>query len=139
MRAIGAAHGSGLADQARETAREGFDEALMDPLILLRFEVLRLAVCPVAFMIGDQVAAEEAVTTMSGLAAGANAVFWKLISQLFEGTLHIRRGAFETGLAVLRTALAAWAKDGSLVLSRGPEPDGGRANRLAAEGVTLEL
>ena len=40
---------------------------------------------------------------------------------------------------VLRTALAAWAKDGSLVLSRGPEPDGGRAKRLAAEGVTLEL
>lgn len=102
----------GFADQARETAREGFDEALMDPLILLRFEVLRLAVCPVAFMIGDQVAAEEAVTTMSGLAAGANAVFWKLISQLFEGTLHIRRGAFETGLAVLRTALATCEKTG---------------------------
>jgi uncharacterized protein (TIGR03089 family) len=40
---------------------------------------------------------------------------------------------------VLRAALAAWSRDGSIVLSRGPEPEGGRASRLAAEGVTLEL
>jgi uncharacterized protein (TIGR03089 family) len=39
---------------------------------------------------------------------------------------------------VLATALAAWAVDGSVVLSRGPAPDAGRAARLAAEGVTLE-
>jgi uncharacterized protein (TIGR03089 family) len=38
---------------------------------------------------------------------------------------------------VLSTALAAWVVDGSVVLSRGPEPEGGRASRLAAEGVTL--
>ena len=40
---------------------------------------------------------------------------------------------------VLATALAAWAVDGSLVLSRGPGPEGGRAARLAAEGVTREV
>jgi uncharacterized protein (TIGR03089 family) len=39
---------------------------------------------------------------------------------------------------VLTTALAAWSVDGSLVLSRGPEPEGGRAARLASEGVTVE-
>lgn len=39
---------------------------------------------------------------------------------------------------VLATALAAWAVDGSLVLSRGPEPEGGRAARLASEAVTVE-
>jgi uncharacterized protein (TIGR03089 family) len=40
--------------------------------------------------------------------------------------------------SVLATALAAWSVDGSLVLSRGPEPEGGRASRLASEGVTVE-
>jgi uncharacterized protein (TIGR03089 family) len=40
---------------------------------------------------------------------------------------------------VLVTALTAWGRDGSIVLSRGPEPAGGRANRLAAEGVSLEV
>ncbi|WP_270886453.1 TIGR03089 family protein [Pedococcus sp. 5OH_020] len=40
---------------------------------------------------------------------------------------------------VLSTALAAWAVDGSVVISRGPEPEGGRVARLASEGVTLEV
>ena len=38
----------------------------------------------------------------------------------------------------LELALAAWASSGSLVLSRGPEPASGRADRLVSEGVTLE-
>jgi hypothetical protein len=40
---------------------------------------------------------------------------------------------------VLRTALGAWSVDGSLVLSRGPEPVGGRERRRAAEGVSVTL
>ena len=40
---------------------------------------------------------------------------------------------------LLEVALAAWAVDGSVVLSRGPEPAAGRAARLEAEGVTLDL
>jgi hypothetical protein len=40
---------------------------------------------------------------------------------------------------VLRTALGAWSVDGSLVLSRGPEPVGGRERRTAAEGVSVTL
>jgi uncharacterized protein (TIGR03089 family) len=39
---------------------------------------------------------------------------------------------------VLGDALAAWSVDGSLVLSRGPSPSGGRAARVRSEGVTLE-
>jgi uncharacterized protein (TIGR03089 family) len=38
----------------------------------------------------------------------------------------------------LATTLAAWAADGSVVLSRGPEGASGRAARLTSEGVTLE-
>lgn len=39
---------------------------------------------------------------------------------------------------VLLDALAAWAVDGSLVLSRGPAPAAGREARYAAEGVTVQ-
>ncbi|NYG07660.1 uncharacterized protein (TIGR03089 family) [Phycicoccus badiiscoriae] len=39
----------------------------------------------------------------------------------------------------LELALATWASDGSIVLSLGPEPASGRAERLASEGVTLDL
>ncbi|HEY3534729.1 MAG TPA: TIGR03089 family protein [Pedococcus sp.] len=41
--------------------------------------------------------------------------------------------------ALLADALGAWALDGSLVLSRGPAPDGRRAARLESEGVTVAL
>jgi uncharacterized protein (TIGR03089 family) len=40
---------------------------------------------------------------------------------------------------LLGDALGAWAVDGSVVLSRGPAPAGGRAARLRAEGVSLDL
>lgn len=40
---------------------------------------------------------------------------------------------------LLTAALGAWALDGSVVLSRGPAPQGGRAARLESEGVTLEV
>jgi uncharacterized protein (TIGR03089 family) len=39
---------------------------------------------------------------------------------------------------LLADALGAWALDGSLVLSRGPVPEGGRGTRLESEGVTVE-
>jgi uncharacterized protein (TIGR03089 family) len=50
---------------------------------------------------------------------------------------RVHTAAVELG-AVLTTALAAWSVDGSVVLSRGPEPEGGRSARLASEGVTVE-
>ena len=52
----------------------------------------------------------------------------------------VRVHTSETGLgSFLATTLAAWAADGSVVLSRGPEGASGRAARLASEGVTLEV
>jgi hypothetical protein len=38
---------------------------------------------------------------------------------------------------VLLQALAAWSRDGSLVVSRGPAPAAGYDARIAAEGVNL--
>ena len=57
-----------------------------------------------------------------------------------QGTrLHTRSDDLEQ---VLLDALAAWAVDGSVVLSRGPEPAGPAQDRLRerldAEGVSLQ-
>jgi uncharacterized protein (TIGR03089 family) len=53
-----------------------------------------------------------------------------------QGTrLHTRSPELEE---VLLDALAVWAGDGSLVISRGPASDERDRDRLAAEGVTLE-
>lgn len=57
-----------------------------------------------------------------------------------QGTrLHTRSAQLEQ---VLLDALAAWAVDGSVVLSRGPEPEGPARDRLRerldAEGVSLQ-
>jgi uncharacterized protein (TIGR03089 family) len=54
---------------------------------------------------------------------------WPAATRLHSGSDDVGR--------VLRDGLAVWAVDGSLVLSRGPAPTGGREARLAAEGVTL--
>jgi uncharacterized protein (TIGR03089 family) len=55
---------------------------------------------------------------------------WAAGTRLHSGTDDVAR--------VLVDALAVWAVDGSLVLSRGPVPAAGREARCAAEGVTLE-
>jgi tetratricopeptide (TPR) repeat protein len=98
--------------QARDMARESFDLACAEPPVTTRFEILRAAVCPVAFMSGDLAAAEQAVTAMAELAASTNAVFWKVVSDFFEGALLIRRGEFGRGLTVLSAVLDTYEKAG---------------------------
>jgi len=94
----------GFADQARHQARESCEGAYAGPVEVTRFEVLRMAVGPVAFLTGDLAAAERAVAMMTDLTASTNAVFWKVVARCLEGTLLIRRGEFEKGLTLLRAA-----------------------------------
>ncbi|TQJ51720.1 TIGR03089 family protein [Phycicoccus sp. SLBN-51] len=90
---------------------------------------------------GDQFTAWEepsdddpALRTPAGLAAYAAVVPQR---EWPQGTrLHTRSDDLGQ---VLLDALAVWALDGSLVLSRGPAPADGDRARLAAEGVTLPL
>ena len=98
--------------QARDMARESFDLACARPPIFTRFEVLRLAVGPIAFRSGDLAAAERAVTAMAELAANTNAVSWKVTSDAYEGVLLVRRGEFERGLTLLTAVLDAYEKTG---------------------------
>jgi predicted ATPase/DNA-binding winged helix-turn-helix (wHTH) protein len=102
----------GFANQARDHARESVEEAYAGPVEVTRFEVLRLAACPVAFMTGDIVAAEQAATMMTDITAGTNAVFWKVVAQCIESQLRIRRGEFERGVIVLRAFLENCEKTG---------------------------
>jgi len=95
----------GFANQARDHARKSVDEAYAGPVEVARFETLRLAACPVAFLTGDLAAAERGVAMLADLTGGTNAVFWKLVAQCFESTLLIRRGQFERGVTLLGALL----------------------------------
>jgi predicted ATPase len=102
----------GFADQARDQAYESVDEAYAGPVALTRFEVLRLAVCPVAFLTGDLAAAERGLAMLAGLTANNNAVLWRIVAQCFESQLLIRRGEFEKGVIILNAVLDGCDKTG---------------------------
>ena len=81
---------------------------------------------------------EPAPSDLAVVGAGADAAYESVVPQgnwVPGSRVHT---AAESLSSVLATALGAWSVDGSLVLSRGPEPEGGRAARLASEGVTVE-
>lgn len=82
---------------------------------------------------------EPADSDLAVTGGGADAAYADVVTRRDwpEGA-RVHTAAPDLG-TVLATALAAWAADGSLVISRGPEPDGGRADRLASEGVTTEV
>jgi uncharacterized protein (TIGR03089 family) len=81
---------------------------------------------------------EPATRDLALTGAGADAAYGDVVPER-GWPKGVRVHTTAEGLAdVLATALAAWSVDGSLVLSRGPEPEGGRADRLGAEGVTVE-
>lgn len=70
-----------------------------------RFEVFRLAVCPIAFVTGDLDAAERALASTAEITDSSNAIYWKFVVRCFESRLLIKRGEFEKGSIMLRTAL----------------------------------
>ncbi|HEY3534421.1 MAG TPA: TIGR03089 family protein, partial [Pedococcus sp.] len=89
----------------------------------------------------DQLTAwDEAAPTDPALRAdGADTAYENVVPQRDwpnEARVHT---ASDSLVDVLADALGAWALDGSLVLSRGPEPAGGRSARLESEGVTVAL
>jgi uncharacterized protein (TIGR03089 family) len=96
----------------------------------------------------DQFAAwEEPSTTdpalrLGGSTGGGGTRVWayEAVVPQRDWPQGVRLHTVTTSLSLLLAdALGAWVLDGSLVLSRGAEPDGGRAARLESEGVTLAL
>ena len=82
---------------------------------------------------------EPAPTETALLAEGATTAFDGLVPQATWPSGARVHTAAPTLAEVLPTALAAWALDGSVVLSRGPEPVAGRADRCLSEGVTTSV
>jgi uncharacterized protein (TIGR03089 family) len=83
---------------------------------------------------------DEPAATEAGLVVDGSVVDYAgLIPRVdWPSGARVHTGASTLG-PVLRAALSAWSVDGSLVLSRGPEPVGGRDRRRAAEGVSVTL
>ena len=81
---------------------------------------------------------EPAPSDLAVTGAGADAAYESVVPQGNWANGARAHTADDSLASVLATALGVWSVDGSLVLSRGPEPEGGRAARLASEGVTVE-
>jgi uncharacterized protein (TIGR03089 family) len=117
-----------LAALARSSPVTGLGPAVMD-------EARQLATFGDHFAAWDEPAPSDAALTADGEDTAYEAVVpvraWPAGARVHTGSPDLRQ--------VLLDALGAWALDGSVVVSRGPEPAGGRASRIASEAVTVSL
>ena len=95
----------GFVDRANDQARASLEEAQATDYGLTLCWVLHYAVCPVALMTGDLVAADRAVAMLIDLATSLDATFWKIVGRCLEGKLLIARREFGRGSVLLRSAL----------------------------------
>jgi predicted ATPase len=95
----------GFPDQARRIAQSTVDDArALDHAVSLCFALCEVA-CPVALLTGDLAAAENYVAALLDCSAAHSLPIWPTWGHRFRGTLLIRNGDFDSGLALLRTAL----------------------------------
>ena len=94
----------GFIDRAADESQASLDEALATRHLVSTYEVIRLAVFPIAVMAEDFAAAEQAIALLVDLAASQNATYWIILGQFQKGELAVRRGAFAPGVALLRDA-----------------------------------
>lgn len=95
----------GFLHQATEQANKSLEEAVATDYELAICQALRIAVCPVALMAGDLVAAEQGIAKLAGIANSFNAPFWKSAARCLEGKLLIEQGNFAAGVTLLRSEL----------------------------------
>ncbi len=119
----------GFPDRAGENVAASLDGARAADHRLMLCHVLSEAACPVALITGDLRAAERLVEELIALATSHDAAYWKILGRCLEGQIHIARGAFTSGVALLRAALAGCDQSGWTV--RYPEFLGALATGLA--------
>ena len=101
----------GYLDQARRQVAICLDEArAADSVAFL--VVLQYGAAPVHWMTGDLAAAEDAAATMNDLASRLDARLWKIFATFWQGKLHIARGEFASGSALLRDSLDVCERNG---------------------------
>jgi predicted ATPase len=96
----------GFPDQARRTAQSTVDDArALDHDVSLCLALCEAA-CPVALFTGDLAAAESYVAMLLDRSAAHALPVWRAGGGRLHGALLIRNGDFDSGLRLLRTALA---------------------------------
>jgi len=96
----------GFPDQAMRMAKEGVEDALALNHALSLANTLVQAACPVAFFIGDLVAAEHFVRMLLDHSTTHALGPWQAWGRCFEGMLLIKRGDTVTGLQRLSKAIS---------------------------------
>lgn len=102
----------GFADAARHEAQSSWDDAKGAPDQLVICRVLYYGIGRIAPMIGDFVAAADAIARLAELATRLNASFWVTAGQFLRGKLLAERGEFAQGLALLREAFGKCEQTG---------------------------
>lgn len=96
----------GFADQAMRAAEDCVAEAIRGGHALSLCNALAQGACPVALLTGDLVAAERFIGLLRTTARPGLAI-WRIYGDCYEGSLHIRRGAYDAGLELLQRAADA--------------------------------
>jgi predicted ATPase/DNA-binding winged helix-turn-helix (wHTH) protein len=97
----------GFSDQAMRTAKENVEEALGLNHELSLANALVQAACPIAFYIGDLVAAEHFVCMLLDHSTKHALGPWQAWGRCFEGMLLVKRGDTVTGVQRLNTAVSS--------------------------------
>jgi predicted ATPase/DNA-binding winged helix-turn-helix (wHTH) protein len=126
----------GHAEQASDQARISLEAAQATNYQLTIGEALRVAVCQIALMTGDMATAERAVTMLIDVATSRNAPFWAISGRCLKGKLHVIRGEFAAGAALLRAELELCERTGWPIWQ--PEFLGSLAEAQAGLGHTLD-
>jgi len=101
----------GLVDQGIAQMQALLQEARETESLVLRWAVLRTAVCPLAIISGDLATAERALLMLADLARGQNPI-WRIGTQFLEAKLLIARREFGRGIAILRDVLQTCDRTG---------------------------
>jgi predicted ATPase len=102
----------GFVDQAVEESQASLREALAARHLVSTCEVIRLAAFPIAVMIRDFAAAEQAIAMLVDVATSQNGTYWIILGQFLKGELAVRHGEFASGVALLRNAFDLCRENG---------------------------
>ena len=130
----------GLPNQAMSTARDSLEVArAADHANSLCFS-LALAVCPIALLIGDLVAAEHHVAVLLDQSTRHALARWRACGLSYQGALAVERGDVLNGLRLLHTGFEELGEDwfGSWIIALLMAEALGRAGQIAEGIATVE-
>jgi predicted ATPase len=95
----------GFPDRAIEATHSSLDEASATGHAISLCDALAQAMCPIAMLVGDLSAAEQAVTTLLSEATLHALDPWGVVGCCWKGALHIKRGDLAYGIPLLTRGL----------------------------------